>query len=89
MHTWISIQSTEYCIITILSKNLSRGGHTHTRMQKFRTGRLCDTLSYRITTVQRLFVEKYASERNISICEAARIFLDEAMARSEDSHEKV
>ena len=44
--------------------------------------RLADVIAYRISASQRAFLERFAEERNMGVCEAARSFLDEAMAKA-------
>ncbi len=41
-----------------------------------------DAVSFRISPAQRAFLEKTAEERNVGLCEAGRIIIDEAMARA-------
>jgi hypothetical protein len=41
--------------------------------------RMRDIISYRLTDVQRAFLERMSEERKIGIGEAARSILDEAM----------
>lgn len=38
--------------------------------------RMRDSISYRVTDRQRAFLEKFAEERKVGICEAARELLD-------------
>lgn len=51
---------------------------------KGRTGRdrLTDSISYRISSAQRAFLEEISESNKIGLCEAARNILDEAMARA-------
>jgi hypothetical protein len=44
--------------------------------------RLMDAVSFRVSPAQRAFLEKIAEERNVGLCEAGRIVIDEAMARA-------
>ena len=44
--------------------------------------RLTDAIAYRISASQRAFLERIAEEKNIGLCEAARIILDEAMNKA-------
>lgn len=44
--------------------------------------RLMDAVSFRVSPSQREFLEKIAEERNVGLCEAGRIVIDEAMARA-------
>ncbi len=50
----------------------------HRRGQKNKE-RLTDVISYRISALQRAFLEKRADEKNMGLCEAARSVLDEVM----------
>ena len=43
--------------------------------------RLTDAIAYRISASQRAFLERIAEEKNVGLCEAARIVLDEAMSK--------
>jgi hypothetical protein len=38
--------------------------------------RMRDAISYRVTDRQRAFLEKFAAEQKVGICEAARELLD-------------
>jgi hypothetical protein len=51
---------------------------------KRRTGqdRLTDSISYRISSAQRAFLEEISENNKIGLCEAARNILDEAMAKA-------
>ncbi len=40
--------------------------------------RLNDAIAYRISASQRAFLERIAEEKNVGVCEAARIILNEA-----------
>ena len=44
--------------------------------------RLTDAIAYRISASQRAFLERIAEEKNVGLCEAARIVLDEAMSKA-------
>jgi hypothetical protein len=44
--------------------------------------RLTDAIAYRITASQRAFLEQIAEEKDIGLCEAARIVLDEARVKA-------
>ena len=44
--------------------------------------RLMDAVSFRVSPSQRAFLEKIAEEKNVGLCEAGRIIIDEAMARA-------
>ena len=44
--------------------------------------RLTDAIAYRITASQRAFLEQIAEEKNVGVCEAARIVLDEARTKA-------
>ena len=44
--------------------------------------RLTDAIAYRVSASQRAFLERIAEEKNIGLCEAARIILDEAMSKA-------
>ena len=48
--------------------------------------RLTDAIAYRISASQREFLEQIAEEKNIGLCEAARIVLDEARMKVEAIH---
>ena len=48
--------------------------------------RLTDAIAYRISASQRAFLEQIAEEKNIGLCEAARIVLDEARMKVEAFH---
>ncbi|MDD1759748.1 MAG: hypothetical protein LUQ44_04005 [Methanothrix sp.] len=50
------------------------------------TERLTDAIAYRISASQREFLERMAEEKNIGLCEAARIVLDEARMKVEAIH---
>jgi hypothetical protein len=41
-----------------------------------------EAVSFRVSQQQRAFLEKIAEERNVGLCEAARIVLSEAMSRA-------
>lgn len=43
---------------------------------------MCDAVSFRVLPEQRAFLEKVAENRNVGLCEAGRIIIDEAMARA-------
>jgi hypothetical protein len=45
--------------------------------------RLTDSIAYRISASQRSFLERIAEEKNVGLCEAARIILDEARMKVE------
>jgi hypothetical protein len=51
-------------------------------MRNPRKERLCDGLAFRTTPSQRKFIESFAEERSIPICEGIRLLIDEAMARA-------
>jgi hypothetical protein len=38
-----------------------------------------DAISYRVTDSQRIALEKFAEERKVGICEAARMIIERAM----------
>jgi hypothetical protein len=38
--------------------------------------RLIDSITYRISTTQRSYIEKIAESHNVGLCEAARIVMD-------------
>jgi hypothetical protein len=44
--------------------------------------RLMDAVSFRVSPSQRAFLEKIAEEKNVGLCEAGRIVIDEAMAKA-------
>lgn len=44
--------------------------------------RLMDAVSFRVSPSQRAFLEKIAEDKNVGLCEAGRIVIDEAMARA-------
>ena len=44
--------------------------------------RLTDAIAYRISASQRAFLERIAEEKNVGLCEAARIILDDAMSKT-------
>ena len=44
--------------------------------------RLTDAIAYRISASQRAFLEQIAEEKNIGLCEAARIILDDARVKA-------
>ena len=44
--------------------------------------RLCDAFSFRLTPSQRRWLEEISEQRKIGLCEAARLVLDEGMARA-------
>jgi hypothetical protein len=44
--------------------------------------RLMDAVSFRVSPVQRAFLERIADEKNVGLCEAARFVLNEAIARA-------
>jgi hypothetical protein len=44
--------------------------------------RLMDAVSFRVSPSQRAFLEKIAEDKNVGLCEAGRIIIDEAMARA-------
>lgn len=44
--------------------------------------RLTDAIAYRISASQRAFLEQIAEKKNVGLCEAARIILNEAMAEA-------
>jgi hypothetical protein len=44
--------------------------------------RLTDAIAYRISASQRAFLERIAEEKNVGLCEAARIILDEAINKA-------
>ena len=50
------------------------------------TERLTDAIAYRISASQREFLERIAEEKNIGLCEAARIVLDKARMKVEAFH---
>ena len=47
--------------------------------------RLTDAIAYRISASQRAFLERLAEEKNVGLCEAARIVLDKAMSEDGDA----
>ena len=51
------------------------------RLNQKGTERLTDAIAYRITATQRAFLERLSEERNVGLCEAARIVLDDVMTR--------
>jgi len=55
-------------------------------MKKYRnqkgSERLTDAIAYRISASQRAFLERIAEEKNVGLCKAARIVLDEAMSKA-------
>jgi hypothetical protein len=55
-------------------------------MNKYRnqkgSERLTDAVAYRISASQRAFLEQVAEEKNVGLCEAARVVLNEAMIRA-------
>jgi hypothetical protein len=48
------------------------------RLKKGQT-RMRDAISYRVTDSQRIVLEKFAEERKVGICRAARELLDEGI----------
>jgi hypothetical protein len=66
-------EKAEYCLINIYDSRLVMRGKRDTR--------LCDNLAFRITLSQRIFLERIASERGVSLCEGARLIIDEAMSK--------
>jgi hypothetical protein len=52
------------------------------KKRKKREERLMEAVSFRVSRQQREFLEKIAEERNVGLCEAARIVLSEAMNRA-------
>ena len=44
--------------------------------------RLTDAVAYRISASQRAFLERIAEEKNVGLCEAARMILDEARMKA-------
>ena len=46
------------------------------------TERLMDAVSFRVSPSQRAFLEKIAEDKNVGLCEAGRIVINEAMARA-------
>lgn len=43
---------------------------------------MCEAISLRVLPEQRAFLERIAERERVGICEAGRIVIDEAMARS-------
>lgn len=46
-----------------------------------RKERISEQLSFRVTKAQRAFLEKMSQEKNVGLCEAARMCLDDVMSR--------
>jgi len=48
---------------------------------KKREERMCDAISFRVLPAHRDFMEKIAEKHNVGLCEAARIIIEDSMAR--------
>jgi hypothetical protein len=70
-----------YIIQEKINLNIRRVDMRRCRNQKG-PERLTDAIAYRITASQRAFLEQIAEEKNIGLCEAARVILDEVRMKA-------